>query len=198
MKQNTVDNSTTQEIVAALIYRIAFEKQFGWKNYFIYFEPKQTKDKELLETIGSTLKMEDFIDFLTKNTEQATSNDILFVRRNENEDADVRPVQIKRFGKGLPSNNLSQAFIEYLEKKIVKHYPKNKATLLVHLEDKGTIEAKPILKWLKSNEFNFEELVMFELQPDGSAIVCQLLPNNVAGIVTRHHDQQVERFFQEW
>lgn len=184
MKQNSVDNSTTQEIAAALIYRMAFEKQFGWKNYFIYFEPKQDKDEGLLKNIGSTLKMDDFIDFLAKNTEQATIHDVLFVRRNEGEEADVRPVQIKRFGKGLPSDNLDAIFIGYLENKIMKHYPKNKATLLVHLENKGRINAKPILEWLKTHDFNFEELVMFGLQPDGSAIICQLLPNNgMAGMM---------------
>jgi len=181
---NSIDNSTTHEIATALIYRIAFEKEFKWKDYFLYFEPKETKQQELLNSIGTTLKAEELLEFLAKNTEQSTPYDVYFVRKNEDADADVRPVQIKRFGKGQPRVNLAEQLIDYLEKKIMKKYPKNKGTLLLYLENAGELDPEPVVRWLNEQEFNFEEVCVCALREDESAWIVQLLPNTgEAGVV---------------
>ncbi|MDO8335770.1 MAG: hypothetical protein Q7T74_03250 [Candidatus Saccharibacteria bacterium] len=182
---NPIDNSTTHEIATALIYRITFEKELGWKDYFIYFEPKEGKQKELLDSIGTTLHTKDFIEFLTKNSEQYTLYDVYFVRKNKNEDADVRPVQIKRFGKGSSRKNLAYQLIDYLENKIMKKYPKNKGTLLIYMENAGELDPEPVIHWLNKQEFNFEEVCVCALRDDRSAWILQLIPNTgVAGLVT--------------
>lgn len=179
-----IDNSTTHEIATALIYRIAFEKEFGWKDYYIYFEPKENKQKELLEEIGDSLKLEDFVKFLSENTEQSSPYDVYFVRKHEDKDADVRPVQIKRFGKGRPRENLAEQLIEYLGSKKIMKYSKNKGTLLIYLENAGELKAQPVVDWLNKQEFNFDEVCVCALREDRSAWILQLLPNaGEAGVV---------------
>ncbi len=41
-----IDNTITNEIAAALIYRIAIEKELKWSGYYIYFEPRNDKQKQ--------------------------------------------------------------------------------------------------------------------------------------------------------
>lgn len=135
--EKPISSSTTHEIMTALIYRIAFEKEFGWKDYYIYFEPKESRQKELLEQIGNTLKMEDFVNFLSENTEQSSPYDVYFVRRNGDEDADVRPIQIKRFGKGKPRTNLAEQLIEYLGSSKISKYSKKRGHTVALLGECG-------------------------------------------------------------
>ncbi len=178
-----IDNTITNEIAAALIYRIAIEKELKWSGYYIYFEPRNDKQKELLSTIDIPIRASNFVDFLSDNVEQSSLYDVYYVMKNGHSAA-VRPVQIKRFGKGCPRENLAEQLIKYLETKIICKYPNNRGTLLIYMENAGELEPQKIVNWLNKDGFNFEELCVCGLREDKTGWIIQLLPNRgEAGVV---------------
>lgn len=174
--QQVKDDTLHNELVATLVIRLVIEKIYEWNDYLIYFHPKDNRQKELIEAIGSTIKIGSLPEFLDKNVEQNSPYDVLFVRPNHPKEADVRPIQLKRFGIRLDSDRLTELFIDYLDK-LNKKYSPVRASLFVYLENKGTLNFGPIVQHIKENGFPFEELTMFSAKPNGDAHVCQVYPS---------------------
>ncbi len=177
LNKNLKNDTFHNELVAALIIRLMYEKVYGWRDYYIYFQPKDNRHKELIESIGTTIKLSSLKQFLEKNVEQNSPYDVLFVNPNNGEKADVRPVQIKRFGIGIKSNNLTPDFVKYLSS-LSRSYSATTATLLVFIENPGKVDFKPIQEHIKLNGIPFEELVMYSIKANGDVHICQVYPVN--------------------
>jgi Ca2+-binding EF-hand superfamily protein len=171
MRQNTDDNTLTQEIGAALSMRLFFEKGLSWKNYFIYFEPKNSKQEDALKQIGTSLNFDQLKNFMDTYAEQNTPIDFSFVNKDV-DPAEVFQIQFKIFGIGIDPTSVNEQLVEYL-KKIKTKYAKTEASLLLQFRNKGTLDFSNF-KNLLDETFPFKEVILFTFKPDGGLTFCQL------------------------
>lgn len=173
MINNKRDNTLTQEIGAALATRLLFEKGLGWKDYYIYFEPKNSRQEEALKQIGRKLKIEQLENFIDNYAEQNTPIDFSFVN-TEVSPAEVFQFQYKIFGIGVDQHTVNIQLADYL-KKIKDKYAKTQASLLIQFRNNGTLDIS-VYKNLFDNTFPFKEVIVFIINQNGSLTFCKLHP----------------------
>ncbi len=192
LKQTKEEKTIAEEIGAAVTHRLIMEKELGWKNYFIYFEPKDSKQAELLKKIGSTLNYGELEDFLAKNVAQATPMDYAFINK-DTQPAEVYPVQHKRYFPKKNSVTATADLIKALEKWRTQ-YAKTETTLLIHYRGNlMDVDLEEVMTWLNDNNFPFRE-VLFLIMNDGGPTFIQVLPNSGDGMMGYHSYSKSEMF----
>jgi hypothetical protein len=174
------ETTLAEEIAAAVTHRLVIEKEMGWNNYFIYFEPKDAKQTELLKKIGSTISFSELESFLKYFAAQDTPMDYAFINVNVRP-ADIYPVQHKRF---YPSNSLSatENLIKSLDKWKLQYAP-TETTFLIHYRGSiADVDLEVVMEWLNSNRFPFREVTLLLMTNKAPAFI-QLLPNDGSGKV---------------
>lgn len=169
------DDTLHHELIASLVVQGIHSLTMNWKNIYIYFIPKDSRQKELIEAIGSTIARNDVPDFFKKNIEENSEFDVIILDRSDPKMAAYRPIQLKRFGIRMNPDHITDNFIAFIDEKI-QQYAKNKGSMYVFLENKGTLDFATIKQHLKTVKFPFEELSVFAFNSQGNVIVCQLLP----------------------
>jgi len=172
------DDKLHQELIASLVVQGMHQVMMDWKNIFLYFIPKDGRQKELIETIGSTIARSDVPEFFKKNVEENSEFDVIILDRTDRKMASFRSIQLKRFGIDIDPPKLTDSFVNFIDEKIMRYSP-NKGSLYIYIENKGTLKFAPIVEHLSNLEFPFSELSVFAFNETGNAIVCQLYP--VAG-----------------
>ncbi len=158
-----------------MVVQGVFTVTMGWKEVYLYFIPKDSRQKELIEAIGTTIKRDEVPEFFKKNIEENSEYDVIVLDRSDDEMASYRPVQLKRFGVRMDPAELTDKFIQFIDEKN-KQYAKNNGSMYVFLENKGTLDFAPITQHLKDVGFAFDELSVFVFNKKGGVTVCQLLP----------------------
>ncbi|MDQ2973307.1 MAG: hypothetical protein M3Q79_02390 [bacterium] len=184
LKRATDETTIAEEIGAAVTHRLIMEKELGWKDYFIYFEPKDSKQAELLKKIGSTLSYGELEGFLGANAAQDTPMDYAFINKNT-QPADVYPVQHKRYFPTKGSTTATSDLIVALEKWRTQ-YAKTETTLLIHYRGNlMNVDLEEVMRWLNRIDFPFREVIFLIMADDGPTFI-QLLPNNGDDLMGYH------------
>lgn len=176
LKSGPSESTLNEEIASAVTHRLVMEDVLGWKNYAIYFEPKDSKQKELLQQHGTSLTFAELEPFINKYAEQSTPVDYAFVNM-DTKPADVYPVQHKRYYPKHKDTQLeSKAFIENLDK-WRSQYSSTDTTMLIHYKgDIRNVDLDPVMDSLYSKGFPFREVVVL-LMTDSGPIFMQIYPN---------------------
>lgn len=177
LRTSPKETTLAEEIAAAITHRLIMEEELGWKNYAIYFEPKDSRQKELLEQVGTTLTFAELEPFVKKYAEEGTPVDYAFVNM-DTKPADVYPVQHKRYYPKHGDENLeSKAFIDMLDKWRAQYSPTETSMLVHYKGDIRNIDLDPVMDNLHSNGFPFRE-VMILLMTENGPIFMQIYPNS--------------------
>ena len=169
------DDTLHHELIASLVVQGIHSLTMDWKDIYLYFIPKDSRQKELMESIGSTIPRNDVPNFFKKNIEENSEFDVIVLDRSDPKMAAYRPIQLKRFGVRMNPNHITDNFISFIDEK-TQQYVKNKGSMYVFLENKGTLDFAPITQHLKTVEFPFEELSVYTFNNQGNVTVCQLHP----------------------
>lgn len=85
------DDKLHHELIASLVVQGVLSAIMGWNNIYLYFIPKDNRQKELIESIGSTVLRADVPEFFKKNVEENSEFDVIILDRSDPKFATCRP-----------------------------------------------------------------------------------------------------------